>query len=71
MAADYTTEAARAAGPDRDDSVPEWALDRIAALERLVKGYHDEYGSQLYMSTVAKLRRLELQRNARDLLDLD
>lgn len=60
-----TTAAARASGPDIDDECPAWAMDRIAALERLARSLYRSLSSQ------ARALDLESARLACDLLDLE
>lgn len=62
-----TTAAARASGPDIDDECPAWAMDRIAALERLARSLYRSLSSQ----PQARALDLESARLACDLLDLE
>lgn len=64
-----TTAAARASGPDIDDECPAWAMDRIAALERLARSLYRSLSSQ--PQPQARALDLESARLACDLLDLE
>ena len=65
----YSNEAARASD-DPDDSVPEHALARIAALEKILREVHEKVISP-YTDPINYAEWVALDQCVRDLLDLD
>lgn len=65
----YSNEAARAAGPDIDDECPAWAMERIAALEKLARDQHAALGP--HGDPLTYHQWADIDRRARKLLDLD
>ena len=68
----YSNEAARAAGPDIDEDVPAYAVERIRALEKLARDQHMALRRwhRLHGPALSEDKK-ELERRACELLNLD